>query len=305
LKSNRSTLPALFGVVLMLFGGGCSGATDVMALIRTATPTATLTPTPTLTPTLTATATPTATATFTPSPTPTPTWVFQQGNIVAPILLYHHIEDHDPPGRYFVSPADFEAQMKALHDWGYTTITPMQLITAITEGAELPARPLLITFDDGDLSVYASAFPIMKQYGLIGAVYIVGNYLNAQGFMTSAMLKDLAASGWEIGAHSMTHLDLTERHKKLGDETSGVRMLLESQVGLPVRTFAYPFGKFDLKVRVAVGSAGYYGAMGLGVLNEQGIYNLYYLSRREVEAGTSVDELGQMLPYPGKPESPP
>lgn len=292
-------------LVLSVLSTGC-GATGVMALIRTPTPTPSITPTATLTPTSTPslTATPTPTLTRTPTATPTPTWVFQQGTIVAPILLYHHIEEHDPPGRYYIAPEDFAAQMQALHAWGYTTITPMQLIKAITTGAELPPRPVVITFDDGDLSVYTQAFPIMRQFGFVGATYLVGNYLNAQDFMTTGMVKDLAANGWEIGAHSMSHLDLTAEQDNLGEETSGVRSLLQSELGVPINTFAYPFGKIDADVANSVGKAGYYGGMGLGIGYVHNLYDLYYLVRTEVRAGTSIEELGQMLPYPGKPGTP-
>jgi len=279
-----------------------------MALIRTPTPRASITPTrtptqmPTSTPSPTATRTPTPTRT--PTATPTPTWVFQHGTIVAPILLYHHIEEHDPPGRYYIPPEDFAGQMKALRDWGYTSITPLQLITAITTGAALPPRPVVITFDDGDLSVYTQAFPIMRQFGFVGATYLVGDYLNAEEFMTTGMVKDLAANGWEIGAHSMSHLDLTAQHDNLSEETGGVRALLRSEVGVPINTFAYPFGTVDADVANAVAKAGYYGGMGLGIGYVHDLYDLYYLSRIEVRAGTSIDELGKMLPYPGKPGMP-
>jgi peptidoglycan/xylan/chitin deacetylase (PgdA/CDA1 family) len=194
--------------------------------------------------------------------------------------------------------------MQALHDWGYTAITPMQLIKAITVGAELPPRPVVITFDDGDVSVFTKAYPIMKQYGFTGAIYLVGKYLNADGFMTTKMVKELAANGWEVGAHGMHHLDLTTQKDNLDEETSGVRSLLQSELGVPVDTFAYPFGTIDADVVNAVGRAGYFGAMGLGIVNEHGLYDLYYLSRNEVRAGTSLEEFGQLLPYPGKPATP-
>jgi peptidoglycan/xylan/chitin deacetylase (PgdA/CDA1 family) len=194
--------------------------------------------------------------------------------------------------------------MQALHDWGYTAITPTQLVTAITLGGELPAKPVVITFDDGDLSVYTQAFPIMKKLGFVGATYLVGNYLNAENFMTTEMVKELAANGWETGAHSMSHLDLTTDHDRLGRETRGVRALLQSELGVPITTFAYPFGAIDPEAASAVGKAGYLGAMGLGIGYEHNIYDLYYLVRTEVRAGTSIEQLGQMLPYPGKPGIP-
>ena len=119
--------------------------------------------------------------------------------------------------------------------------------------------------------------------------------------MTTDMVKELAANGWEVGAHSMNHLDLTTQKDNLDEETSGVRAMLKAELGVPIDTFAYPFGIIDADVVNAVGRAGYFGAMGLGIVNEHGLYDLYYLSRDEVRAGTTLEEFGQLLPFPGKP----
>lgn len=117
--------------------------------VAEAPPTRTKTPLP---PPLPATVPPslTATATFTssPSPTSTPTeaWIAQgPGDVTVPILLYHRIDVSPINSRYYVPPEKFEEQMKLLHDWGYTSITTAMLIQAITEGAELPPRPFLLT----------------------------------------------------------------------------------------------------------------------------------------------------------------
>ena len=90
-----------------------------------------------------------ATQTFTPAPTETPTaiptatWVKQgPGDITVPILLYHHIAVSPTDSRYYVPPEKFEEELKLLHDWGYTTITTVQLVQAITLGTKLPPRQI-------------------------------------------------------------------------------------------------------------------------------------------------------------------
>ena len=80
--------------------------------------------------------------------------------------------------------------------------------------------------------------------------------------------------------------------------------MLHSELDEPIDTFAYPFGTIDAEVADAVGKAGYLGGMGLGIGYQHNIYDLYYLVRTEVRAGTTNEELGQMLPYPGKPGTP-
>ncbi len=115
--------------------------------------------------------------------------------VVVPILLYHRIGVSPIDSQYYVSPEKFEDQMKLLHDWEYTVIPIELLVKAIKEGAGLPPRPIIITFDDGDLSVYETAFPIMKKYGLTGVAYIVGNYMDTDGYMTAEQIKELGRRG--------------------------------------------------------------------------------------------------------------
>jgi hypothetical protein len=179
-------LIALFlGISILL-----SGCSNTLFATPTSTATATLTftpPPPTETATVTSTAT--ITRTFTPPPSPTSTWVAQgPGNVVVPILLYHWIAVSPTDGPnytspYYVKPEVFDEQMKLLHDWGYQTITIDMLLSAINEGAELPPRPMLITFDDGHLNNYTAAFPIMQKYGFTGILYIVGNYIGIDDYL--------------------------------------------------------------------------------------------------------------------------
>jgi len=205
-----------------------------------------------------------------------------QGRVVAPILLYHHIADDSGSNRYYVSPENFQQQMLSLQQGGYTSITPATLVEALVHGAELPPRPVLITFDDGNLDVYTTAFPIMRQLGFVGAFYIVGNRLGAQGYVGAAELSEMIAAGWEIGSHSMTHADLTLDHTILRQEILQSRLLLEQALGVPVRTLAYPFGLVDETVIDKTEDYGYTAGMGLGTFNANTLGIRFYLSRREV-----------------------
>ena len=88
-----------------------------------------------------------------------------QGQVVAPILLYHHIADVGNSNRYYVSVENFRLQMLTLKQEGYTSVTPAMLVEALVYGAELPPKPVVITFDDGNLDVYTSAFPSHARAG--------------------------------------------------------------------------------------------------------------------------------------------
>jgi peptidoglycan/xylan/chitin deacetylase (PgdA/CDA1 family) len=287
----------VLGVSVLL--SGCGGLSPA----PTGTPAPTLTVTP-LPPTATATVTQTFTpaATFTPQPTPTTTRVAQgPGLVTIPILLYHHIQSTDYLSRYRVPPERFEQQMKLLYDWGYETITTEMLVKAITEGADLPPRPFLITFDDGDVDVYENAFPIMEKYGFKGVFYLVSNYLGQPNYINVDQVKEMAAAGWEIGSHSMNHLELPLYPERQRAEVVESKQQLEKTLGVSVQTFAYPFGKATSGTIDYVHFAKYIAGMGLGYTAEQGKGNLFFLQRWEVQSTFDMRAFTAYLPWKGDP----
>ena len=247
------------------------------------------------------TTTPTLTATPEPSPTVTLALIHQGPDAVTvPILLYHRIEAPKHESFYYVPPEKFEEQLALLRNWGYTTITLDTLMTSIYKGADLPARPILITFDDGQESIYTTAFPIMQKYGFTGVVYIVGTYLDAPTFMTTDQVKELTRAGWEVGSHSMTHKDLTKLdydHRKY--EISESRKILNEKIGVPVNSFAYPWGFGNGDIYSMVNDAGYTSAMGLGYNHNQGIWNTLLLQRRDVQGNYDLKKFASFLPWYG------
>ncbi len=286
----------LLTLVVSVFLTACGGNVDTVP-----EPTGTNTPLPSPTVTATVTQTPTITPTFTVTPTPTTTRVAQGPDaVVVPILLYHRIGVSPTNSQYYVSPDKFEDQMKLLHDWEYTVIPIELLVKAIKEGADLPPRPIIITFDDGDLSVYETAFPIMRKYGLTGVAYIVGNYMDTDGYMTAEQIKELAAAGWEIGSHSRSHRDLTRLRVPIQrQEIYQAKRDLEQATGVQASTFAYPFGFMNDSVGNQVHAAGFIAAMGLGFTSDQGKSNLFWLQRRDVQGEYDIKRFTDFLPWHG------
>ncbi|MDP3683225.1 MAG: polysaccharide deacetylase family protein, partial [Ignavibacteria bacterium] len=169
------------------------------------------TSTATLAPTATVTSTPTITPTLAPTATPTPSKVtIPAGLVTAPILLYHHISTSSDTqdSRYNIPPEKFEEQMKWLFDNGYQTITVSDLTNLIYNGGEIPQRPVVITFDDGNIDNYNNALPILKKYGFVATFYVVQIYVNGTDMISADQLKELIHAGWEIGSHSKTHAHL-------------------------------------------------------------------------------------------------
>ena len=312
----------LFLLVICLGVSGCSAPAHLISVTpigepvpvkvlvtppASPTPFQPIPPTNTLPPPFTATPLPTwtPTPTVTPSPTPTATWVFNEaGKVIAPILLYHHIANIIPVNRYYVSPENFRAQMQALREWGFTTITPSYLRQVLVSGGELPYRPVVITFDDGNLDVYENAYPIMREFGFIGAFYIVSTRLSAGGYVGVDQLKEMASVGWEIGSHTADHLDLTLNHGLVREEMLQSRLDIQEALSMTVTSIAYPYGLVDEYIAMQAQEYGYMTGMGLGILTEHTWGTMYYLNRREVHADMDLTAFAGLLPWSGSMPTP-
>jgi peptidoglycan/xylan/chitin deacetylase (PgdA/CDA1 family) len=288
----------VFGIIILLLTG-CNTADN------TPTPTPEfISPTPhpsqTFTPAPTATFTPIPTETQIPTATviPTPTWeTAGPGEVTAPILMYHDVDPEKGIGKYSynIHPETFAAQMQLLDDLGYHTITARELVAAIREGAPLPPNPIILTFDDGYLSVYQNAFPIMQQHEFVGVAYIVANRLEAEGFLNATELEEMITAGWEIGSHSYTHSDLTIDHSTAYNEIVHSKERISEATGVEVDTFAYPFGAIDYYLGDRTRKWGYSGAMGLGWKITHSEASLFYLQRIEIFGEMSLEEFQEAL----------
>lgn len=222
-----------------------------------------------------------------------------QGQVVVPIIFYHHIRDEHNGDRYSVSIENFSKQMALLRKYGYQTISTQQLVEHLVTGKSLPERPIIITFDDGYEDVYINAFPIMEKYGFKGVVYIVSDRLYSNGFLKVDLLKDLLKHGWEVGSHSVSHADLVNNHNAVRQEVLQSKLDLEKALGIKVYSFAYPFGLNDPYVSKKVSEYGYKSGMGVGVFNQHSLGSLFNLSRREVYGSSSLKEFMNLLPWTG------
>lgn len=276
---------------------GCNGQNPAVVSAADSSPTEANTVTETQQPSPTKTATVTPTSTVTITPTPTLDWVFNPaGEVVAPILLYHHVSGEVSEERYQVSIPDFQAQMALLYENGYEAITMTTLVDVLLNGGDLPPKPVVITFDDGYQDIYDNAFPIMQQYDFPGVFFIVANRIwDIDGFVNVPELDDMINHGWEVGSHSYTHMDIVADHSRANEEIYESKMELETELGIAVNTFAYPFGKLDEFTANKVSAYGYRAGIGLGLSNKHTPRSLFYIQRREVYGEYTLDDFENLL----------
>jgi peptidoglycan/xylan/chitin deacetylase (PgdA/CDA1 family) len=243
-----------------------------------------------------------------PEPTPTQMPGFQQNNeteqntiwrgpgrVDVPILLYHHITEGKPTNLYSVSKENFQEQMDYLVQNGYRTISMNALVEALKNGTDLPEKPIIITFDDGNQNVYFNAYPIMKERGLTGAVFIIANRINVEGFLSVRQLTEMILAGWEVGSHGMRHVDMVKEPQALRDEIGNSKKLIENALKIKIYSFAYPYGKADKVTIDWVKQIGYSSALGLGITNHQDMENIYFLNRREVKNDLSMQDFQKLI----------
>jgi len=180
-----------------------------------------------------------------------------------PVLTYHRVAPLRPGANAIetdltVDPATFAASMRALGAAGFHTVTQKQVFDALWHGGALPAKPVLLTFDDGYVDDVRRILPVLRRQRMVGTFFIITGRFHEPGFLTAAQVRELDRAGMDVGDHTRSHLDLTAMAApQLALETAGSRRALERVLGHPVYAFAYPSGRNDPVVRAAVGHAGF------------------------------------------------
>jgi peptidoglycan/xylan/chitin deacetylase (PgdA/CDA1 family) len=224
--------------------------------------------------------------------TPQPDWEPHTGPV--PILEYHVLGAAPADAPYpelYVSRPDFRRQMNWLDRHGFQAVTLEQVEAAWYHGATLPPKPVVLSFDDGYRPQFTFALPELRKHGWAGLLN-----LKAEGSdLYESNVKAMIAAGWELAAHTIHHLDLTELDaEQLKEEVAGSRAILRREYGVPVNNFCYPAGEFDETVVAAVKAAGYVGATTeiSGYANNKAPYEL---ARFEILGSSGVSGLAEDL----------
>jgi len=185
-----------------------------------------------------------------------------------PILTYHELRSPPKPPRapssasLWVPGTHFSAQMRGLARAGYHGVTLSQVRAAWNGGPALPAKPVVVTFDDGYAAQYSTGARVLRELRWPGVLNLELDRLDVRGGLSSARVRTLIKRGWEIASHTYTHPDLTKLDpEQLRHEVADSRSELRRRFGTGVAFFCYPFGRTSPEVEDAVAMAGYSGAM--------------------------------------------
>ena len=185
--------------------------------------------------------------------------------VFLPVIMYHSLTE--PTNDYRLSPADFERDLAYLQAHGYESVSVAQLCAYTTGNGELPAHPVLITFDDGFYNNLFTALPLLEQYDMQAVVSVVGRYTDElapadpqvprYSYLTWEDIRKLLDSGRiELGSHTY---DLHSNDKRagcsilLGEDPDAYSLMLrrdleqlqtraKQETGISPTVFAYPYG---------------------------------------------------------------
>lgn len=116
----------------------------------------------------------------------------------------------------------------------------------------------LITFDDGNISDYEIAFPILIGKGVKAIFFVIVDQIGKPGYMNWNHILEMKKNGMEIGSHSMSHAPMSSLSlTKANSELKQSKAILEDFLGSPVRSFSYPYGDYNNKTNNLALTAGY------------------------------------------------
>ena len=195
--------------------------------------------------------------------------------ICLPVLMYHHFslnpEDADS---ITVSPQKFEHDLQALKEAGYNAMLPKELLKAYKEN-RLPAKPVLITIDDGYFSNYQLAFPILKKMEMKATLFVIGSTIGRDTNLQNTHkitphfsieeAKEMVNSGLvsiqphSYNLHSLANIPNGQAkgldrfpgendfayEQRLLDDTESVKRIIEKEIGDEVIAYSYPYGGYS------------------------------------------------------------
>ena len=244
-----------------------------------------------------------------PQPAPTaPAEPASAGRCVTvPILYYHYIRINPNPRdrlgyQLSVAPSRFQAQMDWLRASGAHPVTLEAVMAAMGGGTSLPSRPVVLTFDDGHDDFATAAVPVLMREHFVATSFVVPGFLGTPSYMTQAQVRQVAAEGMVIGAHTMHHVSLKSVSSQVAAAEIGMsKSVLEQMIGRPVFDFAYPYGTYTPAVVSQVAQAGFRDAVATSWGQVQCPGNRLVLHRLEIVGAYTLSDFAFAAGVPPPP----
>jgi peptidoglycan/xylan/chitin deacetylase (PgdA/CDA1 family) len=234
-----------------------------------------------------------------------------------PVVMYHLVTEKPKYlGKYGITPAELESDLQYLQQNGYTTVLPQQMLEYVRDGAPLPQKPVLLSFDDGNTADFSLVLPLLEQYDARAVVAIIGEATDRctradsrhpQPSMHWDMVRTLHQSGRvEIANHSYnlhgrggiakhSGEDMGTYHARIHSDFSQLQDLCEMHIGYRPITFVYPLGELGTDTTKTLENAGFIITLscqeGKNILRPGDTNQLWRLHRTNRPHAKSISEV--------------
>lgn len=183
------------------------------------------------------------------------------------VLQYHHVSDKTPRSTS-INPQLFRAHLQYLEDKKFNVVDILTLQEWLKNGSSIPDQTVVITFDDGYRSVYATAYPELKKRGWPFTVFINTKAHDEKNshFVSWDQLREMARHGAVIANHTDSHPHLIRQQSYENYEQWQSRRMREitfaenrikKEIGRSHLLFAYPYGEYDRALQSQLKRLGY------------------------------------------------
>ena len=218
------------------------------------------------------------------------------GSVHGRILMYHRV-DEVRGDRLVISPQVFRAQMEWLRRREIRVVDLDTLVDSL-QHPNGGVNQIAITFDDGYADNHRFARPILRSYGYPATLFVSAGLAGTDRMILASRpgatparlmnweeLKQMAAEGFSIGSHALTHTRLTRMSiAQVKAEVNDSKKILEEKLGRPVDWFCYPSGAYSVEVVRLVQWAGYHGACSIRPGANTAQTHRFALRRTEISA---------------------
>ena len=174
-----------------------------------------------------------------------------------PVLYYHSVRE-SADNEVTITPELLRTQLQYIRDDGYVTLTLSELKAYILNNSPIPAKSILITFDDGYMDNYDKAFPILKDLNMVATIFCITSNLDGSYYLSKEAITEMSNYGIDIESHTVNHPKLNEMtYNEQLAELIESKKTLESITGKKIESIAYPFGDFNDDSIKAAKDAGY------------------------------------------------
>ncbi len=220
-----------------------------------------------------------------------------------PIIAYAGFSE-SKSGKYMVTAAAFEKQLKYLGDNGYHVISLTEFYDFLDYRQQIPAKSIVITIDSSMSSVVTIAYPLLQKYGYSATIFVYTASIGNENALSWGDLEKMRQSGHQIESHSCRRRNLAIRNKEesfktyfqvLDEEINDSKEAIREHLGLESNYFAYPYGETNGLVIEILKKKGYRGAVTYQRGSNPFYSDPFHVRRSLIYAGDSLDTFRQNI----------